>query len=451
MVTDRVATSRDAVRIAPKCLLAIRPSSTVNQHSTSLDPETASGGATSRDDAPFDADRADDWLPVDVYVGGDEHATLHLLYIRFFARALADIGLLSVREPVERLVTQGTVLHGGEKMSKSKGNVVAPHEYGPETTRLFVLSAAHPTQDFEWTAKSVRTAYDLQQTLYSLVAEFVSRDDAREASADHDAYLAREIDRTVAAVTEDYERFRYHRVVSEIGQFARLLRRYRAHETPHRATYDRALRTLTRLVAPVAPYLAEEMWVALGEPRLAAEADWPRSRADVADYRLERGLVQATLGDVRDITDVVDIGAPERIELVVAPEWKYRAYELARATPPDGAVVGRVMDDETVAAQGEAAADFAGAGRRPGVRGTRPRGLAVRRRVRRRRDRPAGDRRRGRRPRGERRAGQARHPHQLTARRLGQTNEPRSDCSSSAGSITRASSLAGSLTRVETG
>ncbi len=136
----------------------------------------------------------------DVYVGGEEHGVMHLLDRRFFTRALSDIGLLDREEPVERLINQGTVLHSGEKMSKSKGNDIAPHEYGAETTRLFVLSAAHPSQDFEWTVKDVSTAYDFQQTLYRLVTEYTDRTETRTESTDHDTYLEREIDRTIAAV-----------------------------------------------------------------------------------------------------------------------------------------------------------------------------------------------------------------------------------------------------------
>jgi leucyl-tRNA synthetase len=333
------------------------------------------------DTAPFDRETADEWLPVDVYVGGEEHAVLHLLYIRFFTRALADAGLLDRREPVERLINQGTVLHGGEKMSKSKGNAVAPHEYGAETTRLFVLSAAHPQQDFEWTVKDVRTAYDFQQELYEMVAEFASGDREtrpaggsrngragaqRHASragrtdrAPHDAYLEREIDRTIAAVTEEYERFRFHQVVNELQSFARLLRRYRSYDEPYRFAYSRGLRTLAKLVAPLAPYLAEELWIKLDGDGLMAEADWPTPLQNVENYALERDLVRTTLADVRDITDVVDITDPDRIELVVAQPWKYDAYEIARNAGPDAAIVGEIMDDESIREHGDSAADFA--------------------------------------------------------------------------------------------
>jgi len=312
-------------------------------------------------DAPFDSDVADDWLPVDVYVGGDEHAVLHLLYIRFFTRALADLGLLDRREPVERLVNQGTVLHSGEKMSKSKGNDVAPHEYGAETTRLFVLSAAHPGQDFEWTATDVSNAYEFQQEVYGMVDEFASgegRSAGRTESQPHDAYLEREIDRTIAAVTDEYDRFRFHRVVTEIEQFAQLLRRYREYQTPYRFAYSRGLRVLAKLLVPLAPYLAEELWSMLDGKGLIAAADWPTPLQELPDYRTERELVRTTLDDVREITEVVDITDPDEIELVVAPAWSYRVYERARDVAPDGPVVGTVMEDDDVPGT-DAAAEYA--------------------------------------------------------------------------------------------
>jgi len=311
------------------------------------------------DSAPYDADLADEWMPVDVYVGGEEHAILHLLYIRFFTRALADLGLLDVREPVERLINQGTVLYDGEKMSASKGNAIAPHEYGAETTRLFLLSAAHPSQDFEWTVKDVGDVYDFQQRLYRMVTE-VDDLESRSERATHDDYLDREIDRAITAVTAEYDRSRFHRVVSEIQGFARLLRRYREYDTVNEATYRRGLRALSQFVAPLAPYLGEELWNFLDTDDLVVESTWPEPAQSVADYQLERGLVDTTLDDVRDITEVVDIDDPDRIEIVVAEDWKYRAYEHVRSADPGDAVVAGALDDETVGSQGDRAADYLG-------------------------------------------------------------------------------------------
>ncbi|AFO58912.1 leucine--tRNA ligase [Natrinema sp. J7-2] len=319
-------------------------------------------------DAPFDTDVANDWLPIDLYVGGDEHAILHLLYTRFFTKALADLDLLERREPIRELMSQGTVLYDGEKMSSSKGNVVTPEEYGAETTRLFVLSAAHPEQDFEWTANNVRGAYELQQTLYRMATAFVEEGDARVERRDHDEYVAREIDRTIAAVTAEYDRYRFHRAATEIRELARLLRRYREYDRPHGDVYRRGLLTLAALIAPMAPHLGEELWNKLRGDGLAVEADWPEPDRDASRYRLERRLVDRTLEDVRDIVGVADIDDPERIELVVAPDWKYRAAKLASRTAsgdngadPVDSIVDAVLADDSVAAPDPArVAAFAG-------------------------------------------------------------------------------------------
>ncbi|WP_436347778.1 class I tRNA ligase family protein [Natronorubrum sp. FCH18a] len=307
------------------------------------------------EDAPFDTELADEWLPVDVYVGGEEHAILHLLYTRFFTKALADLDLLDRREPITELRSQGTVLYDGEKMSSSKGNVVAPQEYGSETTRLFVLSAAHPEQDFEWTANNVRGAYDLQQTLYGMAAAFVEEGDTRVERLDHDEYIAREIDRTIAAVTEEYDRFRFHRAATEIQELARLLRRYREYDRPHGEIYRRGLLALAALIAPMAPHLGEECWNKLRGDGLVVEADWPEPEGDLDDYRRERQLVETTLADVRDIVDTAAIDDPERIELVVAQEWKYDVLRLVDdrvdetlADVDTGSLVDQVLETDAV-------------------------------------------------------------------------------------------------------
>ena len=313
------------------------------------------------DDAPFDAELADEWMPIDVYVGGDEHAILHLLYIRFFTRALADLGLLEMREPVERLISQGTVLYDGEKMSASKGNTVAPQEYGAETTRLFVLAAAHPEQDFEWTANDVRGVYDLQQSLYGMATAFIDETETRIERTTHDEYVDREIDRTIAVVTEEYERFRFHRAVTEIQGLAQLLRRYRAYETPQETVYRRGLLTLAALIAPMAPHLAEELWNKLRGDGLVVEADWPEPERDVSDAHLERQLVETTLEDVRDIVDVAEIEAPERIELVVAEDWKYRAADLVSTTDStdrEAETIDEILATDGIDADQEAVAAF---------------------------------------------------------------------------------------------
>ena len=280
-------------------------------------------------DHPFDRERVADWLPIDIYVGGDEHAVLHLLYLRFITKALADAGEIAIREPIERLLTHGTVLHSGTKMSKSVGNVVSPHEYGPETTRLFVLATAHPERDFEWTAADITHTSDIQQDIYSLVTAFGPDTGTREPARTHDRYVEREIDRTVTAVTREFDRFRFHRAVGEIEGLYRLLRQYNAYQTPNRYTLHRGLRTLTKLLAPLTPFLAEALWESLGEEGLVAAAEWPAPLRDIPGYDRERALIKRLRDDVREIITVADISDPQHVTVTTAADWKYGLFELA--------------------------------------------------------------------------------------------------------------------------
>ncbi|QZA89649.1 leucine--tRNA ligase [Salinarchaeum sp. IM2453] len=311
------------------------------------------------EDGPFDSDRASDWMPIDVYVGGEEHAVLHLLYIRFITKALADMGLLSVREPTEKLISVGTVLYNGEKMSETQGNVIAPHEYGPETTRLFVLSAAHPEQNFEWTAKDIGDAYDFQQMLYNLVVNFSERSEFRDNRMPHDDYLDRALDRAIISVSRNYGQFRFHQVSTELRELAQLLRRYRDYMTPNKDVYERGLQTIAKLVAPIAPHLGEELWNRLRGGGLVVNSDWPTSVRNIDQYDVERSLIQSTLADVREIIDVVNITDLESIDIAVAEDWKYEAHELARTSGRDEAIVGTILDADTITADRERLAEYA--------------------------------------------------------------------------------------------
>ncbi|WP_137286808.1 leucine--tRNA ligase [Halorussus salinisoli] len=321
------------------------------------------------DSAPFDAEQATDWMPVDQYVGGIEHAVMHLLYARFFTKVLDDIDLLSgVREPFTELTNQGMVLgEDGNKMSKSRGNGVSPQriidEYGADTARLFIMEAAQPEKEFAWSAEGVQSAYKFLQNVYRLADEYADGEvTANDASASDESaeavaeYVGREIDATIATATEEYEAFRFNHALQAVREMISLLRRYREYTTPDADTFERGLVTTVKIVSPVAPHLTEEVWARLGNEGLLAEADWPDADAP-DDYDVERRLVENTREDVRDIVDTVGIEDPETVTLAVAPEWKHRAHEIAMDA--DGNVVGTIMGDEQLRQQGEDAADFA--------------------------------------------------------------------------------------------
>jgi leucyl-tRNA synthetase len=332
--------------------------------------------------APFDAERASGWMPVDQYVGGIEHAVMHLLYARFFTKVLDDIDLLEgvpaseasggsserssdgVREPFTELTNQGMVLgEDGDKMSKSRGNGVSPQriidEYGADTARLFIMEAAQPEKEFAWSAEGVQSAHRFLQNAYELAEEFADGEVVTKSAGDDAGvadYVGREIDAIIARATEEYENFRFNHALQAVRELISLLRRYREHTDPDAETFERGLVAAVKLLAPVAPHVGEEVWDLLGNEGLLAKADWPAADAP-EEYDVESRLVENTREDVRDIVETVGIADPETITLAVAPEWKHRAHEIAMNA--DGNVVGTVMGDEQLRQQGEDAADFA--------------------------------------------------------------------------------------------
>ena len=333
------------------------------------------------DSAPFDTERANDWMPVDRYVGGIEHAVMHLLYARFFTKVLDDIGLFDgvpasdasggsserssdgVREPFANLTNQGMVLgEDGNKMSKSGDNGVSPtrivEEYGADTARLFIMEAAQPEKDFAWSPEGVQSAHQFLQNLYGLAADLAETDGSADAGDDPvAAYVDREIDAAAARATEEFEAFRFNHALQAVRDLVSLLRRY--HERPDAApaVVERGVRTVVRLLGPVAPHVGEEVWSLLDGEGLLAEAEWPGA-ALPADYDVASRLVEDTREDVRDIVETVGIEDPETITLAVAPEWKHRAHELARESDADN-LIGDLMGHDEIRSQGDAAASFA--------------------------------------------------------------------------------------------
>ena len=313
------------------------------------------------DDAPFDVERANDWMPVDEYVGGIEHAVMHLLYSRFVTKAFADLDMLEHREPFEALTTQGMVLgEDGTKMSKSKGNGVSPEriveEYGADTARLFTLRAARPDKDFPWSEEGVRSSRAFLERLLTMAREV----DADATADDLDPageYVARETAATVAEASEYFDEMEFNRAVQAVDELVSLLVRYRDRDDVEEAVVSRGVEVAVKLLAPVAPHVAEECWTALDGEGFVAEADWPTPDRDVSDHERASRLVEQTREDVRDIVDTAGIEDPTGVDVVTAPEWMYDVLELAKDA--DGDVVGSVMSDEDLRQRGEDAADYA--------------------------------------------------------------------------------------------
>jgi len=313
-------------------------------------------------EAPFDVERANDWMPVDQYVGGIEHAVMHLLYSRFVTKTLADHEGLDHREPFENLLAQGMVQLEGEKMSKSVGNVVSPQriveEYGADTARLFMMQAAQPERDFDWTEEGVQSAYAFLTRLKNVTEAFAAGEiDTTDDPGSVTGYVEGEIEAAVTIAGEEYDELTFNTALREAQSLVGTLRQYRDYTAVDPTVFERGLETAVKLLAPVTPHIAEELWEELGYDGFAVDADWPDAEGDRETVEKRRRLVENTREDVREISDVAGIDDPERIDIVVTPDWKYEALNVAIDSDAPN-VIGELMQHDDIKRHGDDAASY---------------------------------------------------------------------------------------------
>ena len=255
----------------------------------------------------LDSERANYWLPVDQYVGGIEHAILHLLYARFFHKLMRDEGLVTSDEPFERLLTQGMVLKDGAKMSKSKGNTVDPaaliERYGADTVRLFSMFAAPPDQSLEWSDSAVEGAHRFLKRLWRMVAEHLAAGPAPAldpAALDDTARDGRrKIHETIAKVSDDYGRRQtFNTAIAAVMELCNELGRLDPANAQSRAVLHEGLDAAVRLLCPVVPHACHHLWRALGHDDDITYAPWP-SADESALVRESIEMVVQVNGKVR--------------------------------------------------------------------------------------------------------------------------------------------------------
>ena len=235
-------------------------------------------------DKAFDKEKVDYWMNVDQYIGGVEHAILHLMYARFFQMALHDIGLLDCKEPFANLLTQGMVNKDGKKMSKSIGNVVSPEEiinkYGADTARLFILFAAPPEKELDWSDAGVEGSYRFLNRVWRLVSEFVEKNynstDAIEIKSQDDKKLNLTLNATIKKITEDVSnRFNFNTAISSIMELVNELYKYKEKDDLNMPLLSDAVTKLVILLSPFTPHICEEMWQELGNKDSLVSVRWP--------------------------------------------------------------------------------------------------------------------------------------------------------------------------------
>ena len=299
-------------------------------------------------DRPIDEESARYWLPVDQYIGGVEHAILHLLYARFFTKMLRDLGYLTIDEPFTNLLTQGMVIKDGAKMSKSKGNVVDPNDlierYGADTVRLFSLFAAPPERDLEWNAQGVEGSARFLNRVYRLVHRH--RDCFRNGESidmttlnDPSRKLHRKTHQTIQRVTESIEtNFHFNTAISAIMELVNLTGTLAGEqEDIHPAVLKETLETILTLLFPMVPHFCEELWEASGHHHLLSSTGWPsydheavqeeeilivvqvngkvRAKLSVPANTNDQALQQAALADPK-IAQMLENKKPKKIIVV---------------------------------------------------------------------------------------------------------------------------------------
>lgn len=281
----------------------------------------------------LDSEKVKYWMPVDLYIGGIEHAVLHLLYARFFTKVLRDFGIVEIDEPFTNLLTQGMVIKDGAKMSKSKGNVVDPDDmvkkYGADTVRLFLLFAAPPEKDLDWSDKGIEGCYRFLNRVWRITKDVmplikdISPCRGKVKLEGSNLELRRITHRTLKKVTEDIEeRYHFNTAISAIMEFVNYLSQWKpeSDDTVSRSVLREAIETLVIILSPFAPHICEEIWSELGGKRSLIYETWPEYDPEVIEEKNVLVVIQIN-GRVRDRVVVVSgITESELLKMVMGRE-----------------------------------------------------------------------------------------------------------------------------------
>lgn len=236
------------------------------------------------EDCMFDSELVNKWMPVDQYIGGVEHAIMHLLYARFFVKALKKVGMLDFDEPFKNLLTQGMVLMDGSKMSKSKGNTVSPleiiDEYGADTARLFVLFAAPPERDLDWSEQGVEGCFRFLNRVYRLVDELkdmVKTNAEIKVSTKEDKAMRFTIHSTLKKVTDDLSfKFGFNTAIASLMELINEMYKYKELDTKDNGIIKEGIETIITILAPFTPHMGEELWQMIGKEGSIFDISWPK-------------------------------------------------------------------------------------------------------------------------------------------------------------------------------
>ena len=303
----------------------------------------------------FDGKTVEYWLPVDQYIGGIEHAILHLMYARFFTKAMRDLGMLKFDEPFTRLLAQGMVLKDGTKMSKSVGNVVDPgliiEKFGADTARIFILFTALPEKELEWSDQGVEASFRFLNRIYRLVEdnlEFVGKGKINIDKSElqklnsRDKLIISKTHRTIQRITGEMQKFQFNYAISALMELINELNKY---ENKNKAVFGMAVRNMLLMLSPFVPHIAEELWQKIGGKGFISTTAWPEFDEKMIDRKAEQeeAYIANVIRDVNEIKELRKIGKINKIVLYTAPEWKWKALQIIVETCREKADFGKAM------------------------------------------------------------------------------------------------------------
>ncbi len=293
-------------------------------------------------DVPFDKEAVKYWMPVDQYVGGIEHAVGHLIYSRFFTKALRDMGMLNIDEPFNALFNQGMVYKDGHKMSKSYGNIVTQSEiagkYGIDTARLFMLFVASADKEMEWSDKAVEGTFKFILRIYKLYEEF-SNNTINSIDDKKDIYLESKKNIVIKELTQLIHDFKLNTAVILLMDFVNYINENKEHVS--KKCLNETLQDLALLLNPFTPHISEEFYEISGAFKgnnFASIVRWPSADEKKIDYSLHfsEQILETTKKDIYSVLELAKISKPSEIILIVADEWKYELVSIVKKLVEEG-------------------------------------------------------------------------------------------------------------------
>jgi len=267
----------------------------------------------------FDSKKVNYWMPIDQYIGGKEHATMHLIYFRFFTKFFRDMGILKVAEPALNLFNQGMLHKEGIVMSKSKGNVVLPEnvaeKYGIDAGRVFLMFVASPEKDMEWSDKGIEGTFKFINKFFNLFGKkMIDTVDRKELS---------KLNKTIKEVSQNIDKFKFNLAIIKLMEFTNYL---------HNKTElsRESAEKLLLLMGPFAPHICEELWQKIGNKGFISLANWPKCDKSKIDERAEaeEQLVLDLNSDVIALLNLINVKKVEKLKLIVSYNWKYNFFKL---------------------------------------------------------------------------------------------------------------------------